>query len=56
MKYYKILKNLARHEKVSEKEIETEMQLALIHAGLDCTVKEFIEQTTKTIRQRLYIV
>lgn len=55
MKYSEILRQLARKENVSVKEIEQEMQQAIDLAGLNCSVKEFIETTKKAIKGR-YIV
>ncbi len=55
MSYKKMLKQLAIKENVSVKEIENEMQAAINNAGLDCTVKDFIEITSFFINKRRYI-
>ena len=47
MTYKKMLRQLALKENVSVKEIESEKQSAIDYAGLDCSIKEFIEKTTK---------
>lgn len=52
MNYKKILRQLALKENVSVKEIESEMQAAINYAGLDCSVKEFIETTSKLLREK----
>ena len=52
MKYKNILKQLARQENTSTKEIEHEMQMAIDCAGLDCSVKEFMELTSKIIKEK----
>ncbi len=52
MKYNKILKQLAAKENMSVKEIEKEMELAIVSAGLDCSVKEFIETAAKMLKER----
>lgn len=52
MTYKKILRQLALKENVSVKEIESEMQAAIDYAGLDCSVKEFIEITSKLIKEK----
>lgn len=52
MTYKKILRQLALKENISVKEIESEMQAAIDYAGLDCSVKEFIEITTKMIKEK----
>ena len=46
MRYEDVLKVLAVKNGVTEKEIENEMQLALKLAGLECTVKEFINDVS----------
>ena len=56
MNFNKIIKIIAKREKTSKREILAQMQLALREAGLECSVKEFIKQTTKVISERLYIV
>ena len=56
MKYNKILKIIAAKENRKPSEIEKEMKEALKSAGLDCSVKKFIETTSSSIRDRLYIV
>lgn len=56
MKYKKILKELSTKNNIPVKQLEKEMQNAIKVAGLECTVKEFIEKGTKLIKQRLYIV
>lgn len=55
MKYENVLKVLALKNKVTEKEIENEMQLALELAGLDCTAKEFVEDISFFVSKRRYI-
>lgn len=52
MTYKKMLKQLAVKENVSVNEIESEMQAAIDYAGLNCSVKEFIEITSKLIREK----
>lgn len=52
MTYKKMLRQLALKENVSVKEIESEMQSAIKYAGLDCSIKEFIEITTKLIKEK----
>ncbi|MBP3390613.1 MAG: hypothetical protein J6L58_02870 [Clostridia bacterium] len=56
MKYKKLLKELSAKNNIPVKQLEKEMQNAINAAGLDCTVKEFIEKGTELIKQRLYIV
>ena len=56
MKYNEILKTIAAKENRKPREIEKEMKAALKAAGLECSVKEFIETTSLSIRNRLYIV
>lgn len=56
MKYKKILKELARTEKVSEKEIELEMQEAIKLANLNCSVEDFIKTVSNAVLNRRYIV
>lgn len=56
MNYKKILKNIAEKEKISVKEVEKEMLVALRAAGMTCSVKVFLENTVKDINSRLYIV
>lgn len=52
MTYKKMLKELARRENTSINEIEKEMQAAIDFAGLDCSVKEFIEITSRIINEK----
>lgn len=52
MRYQKILRQIAVKENTSVKEVERAMQEALIMAGIDCSVKEFIERMTEQIRAR----
>lgn len=52
MTYKKMLRQLALKENVSVKEIESEMKAAIDYAGLNCSVKEFIEITTKLINEK----
>ena len=52
MSYNKMLKQLALKENISAKEIEREMQTAIDYAGLDCSIKEFIEITSKLIKEK----
>ena len=54
MPYKTILRQLAIKENKSEHQIEREMQQALIGAGLDCTVQEFVELTSFFINERRY--
>lgn len=53
MDYRKILRQIAEKEHISVKEVEKEMADALKSAGIDCSVKEFIEATAKTVKSRL---
>lgn len=58
MKYKDIIKRIAQQEQVTEKEVEEDMKAALRMAGLDCSVKEFIETAAllcqkKTIYSRI---
>ena len=55
MKYNEILRQIAIKENVSVESVENEMQIAIKFAGLDCSVKEFIETTASMIKRR-YIV
>ena len=55
MKYKKIIKELAFKEKVSEKEIELEMENAIKLANLNCSVEEFIKMASKQVLKGLYI-
>lgn len=48
----KVLKQLATKENVSVKEIENEMKLAINSAGLNCSVKEFIETTAALLKEK----
>ncbi len=43
MKYKEILKELSVKENTSPKNIEREMEFALKLAGLDCSVKKFLD-------------
>lgn len=52
MSYNKMLKQLALKENISAKEIEREMQTAIDYAGLNCSVKEFVEITSKFIIEK----
>ena len=52
MKYKDILKQLACQEKTTITEIEKEMQVAIDCAGLDCSVKEFIELSCQIIKEK----
>ena len=52
MTYKKMLRQLALKENVSVKEIESEMQSSIDYAGLDCSIKEFIEITSKLIKEK----
>lgn len=52
MTYKKMLRQLALKENVSVKEIESEMQSAIDYAGLDCSIKEFIEIMSKLIKEK----
>ena len=52
MKYKQILKELSRRNNLPEEEIEKEMQEALVYAGLNCSVKEFIENTSAALIHR----
>lgn len=52
MTYKKMLRQLALKENVSVKEIESEMQSAIYYAGLDCSIKEFIEMMSKLIKEK----
>lgn len=55
MKYRKILKQIAHENNISKKEVEKEMKLALRLAGMECSVKQFVEDTKYAIKG-LYIV
>lgn len=55
MNYNKILREIAKKENVSVKEVEREMQKAIDLTGLNCSAKKFIE-TTKNCLKGLYIV
>ena len=52
MKYKKILKHLSKKENISTKEIEREMKIALMCAGIDCSVEKFIETTTNLLKEK----
>ena len=55
MKYKQILKELSRRNNLPPKEIEKEMKKALVCAGLNCSVKEFIENASVALaRQTIY--
>ncbi len=56
MNYKKILQKIAEKEHISTKESEHEMAAALKAAGITCSVKKFLENTSKGINQRRYIV
>ena len=56
MNYKKILRKIAEKEHISTKEVEREMAAALKAAGITCSVKSFLENTSKSIKKRLYIV
>ncbi len=49
MKYKDILKQIAKKENISVKEVEREMKLALQAANLDCSPQEFIKKTSKMV-------
>ena len=55
MKYSKIIRQMAREKNISAKEIEKEMKQALMAAGINCLVKQFLEATKSAIKG-LYIV
>lgn len=55
MNYKKILRTIAEKEGVTLKEVEREMADALKNAGISCSVKTFLENTSKNIISRLYI-
>ena len=50
MKYKEILKQLSIKENVPVAEIEKEMKNAIKLAGLNCSVKEFLQTTTAFIK------
>ena len=52
MTYNQILRQLAIKENLSEQEIENEMKKALNMAGVNCSVKDFIEATAKELAAR----
>ena len=52
MRYQKILRQIAVKENTSVTEVEKEMQKALIIAGLDCSVKEFIEIVARQVTEK----
>lgn len=52
MKYKKILKHLSKKENISTKEIQREMKIALMCAGIDCSVEKFIETTANLLKER----
>ena len=54
MNYKKILKELSAKENLPVKKLEKEMQAAINAAGLNCTVKEFIETGTKLTKETIY--
>ncbi len=56
MNYKDILKQIARQEQISEKEVEEDMKAALRMAGLDCSVREFIENAARLCQKGRYIV
>ena len=56
MTYEEILKHIARQEHISVEEVENEMKKAIAYAGLNCSVKEFIEHTSDMVKSRLNIV
>ncbi len=56
MNYKDILKRIARQEQISEKGVEDDMKAALRVAGLDCSVREFIENAALLCQKRRYIV
>ena len=56
MNYKKILKTIAEKENLSVKEVESEMETALKLTGINCSVQEFLENTTEALKNRLYIV
>ena len=56
MGYYDVLRKIAIKENISVEEVENEMKMAIALAGLDCSVKEFVEVTAASIIKRRYIV
>ena len=52
MNYKKILKEIADREQISPKEVEEEMTKALRLAGLNCSVKAFLQTTTALIKEK----
>ena len=51
MTFKEILKQIAAKENVSTEEIESEMEVALSFAGLDCSAEEFVEFAAALINQ-----
>ena len=51
MSYEDILKQIAIKENVSIEEVESEMKMAIKFAGLNCSVKDFIETTASLIKE-----
>ena len=56
MKYNEILKKIAKDNNSSKKAVEAEMERALRLAGVNCSVKEFIENAANNLQNRLYII
>ncbi len=54
MNYNEILTQLAIKNNVSVKEIEKEMAFAISCAGLNCSVKDFIETTSASLIKTIY--
>ena len=52
MSYKKALKELAKRENTTTKNIELEMQKAIELAGIDCSVKDFVNTVTKIIKEK----
>ena len=52
MRYKKILRHLSKKENISTKEIEREMKIALMRAGIDCSVEKFLETTVNLLREK----
>ena len=55
MNYKKLMKELSKKENIPVKQLEKEMQNAILAAGLNCSVKEFIKTGTNLAKKRLYI-
>ena len=52
MSYKNTIKEIAKREKTTAKDIEFEMQRALELAGINCSAKDFVKTVTRMIKEK----